>query len=181
MRSYTIATILALFALSTLTVALEILVGAGGQNYDPPEATVRINETITWKWLKGPHTVTRSANATNPCSPFPDGFVGGKFDSGSLSTGTFSMQFDTPGVVWYYCSVGQHCANGMKAKITVLRADEPFPSNANKPASASAPAASASAKPPGNSSPAYGAAAGVSPGEALKMALLVLVGFVLVL
>jgi plastocyanin len=79
-----------------------------GTSFQPATITVKIGDTVTWKWASGTHDVNSGAACT------PDG----KFASGApVAGGTFEQKFDTAGTFDYFCSV--HCASGMVGKVIV--------------------------------------------------------------
>jgi len=78
-------------------------------SFSPASKTISVNQTITWKFNGGPHTVTQGPSPGNPASPL--------FDSGSRSSGTFTFTFDTPGTYEYHCDF--HFSMGMTGTITV--------------------------------------------------------------
>ncbi|TVU44655.1 hypothetical protein EJB05_04101, partial [Eragrostis curvula] len=69
-------------------------------------------------------------------------------DAVVMGTGDDRVTLNAPGRRWFVCSVGKHCQNGMKLKITVIDADEgaaptvaPAPDLSMPPFPASSPAA----------------------------------------
>jgi plastocyanin len=63
-------------------------------SFSPATVTVAPGEAVIWTWQAGPHSSTSDA-ASGP----------EVWDSGVLSTGTFSHTFQTPGDYPYYCTV----------------------------------------------------------------------------
>ena len=58
--------------------------------------TIKAGDTVRWNFVDTiPHTTTSG----NCCTP------SGLWDSGLLTSGSFSRQFPTPGTFPYYCSV----------------------------------------------------------------------------
>jgi plastocyanin len=79
-----------------------------GTSFQPATITVKVGDTVTWKWTSGTHDVKSGTACT------PDG----KFASGDpVAGGTFEQKFDTAGTFDYFCSV--HCSNGMVGKVIV--------------------------------------------------------------
>ncbi len=78
-------------------------------SFSPSSATIKVNDTVTWEFSGGPHTVTQGTSPGNPPSPL--------FNSGSQSSGTFTFTFDTPGTYQYFCEF--HFGMGMTGTITV--------------------------------------------------------------
>ncbi|KNC98513.1 uncharacterized protein SPPG_06209 [Spizellomyces punctatus DAOM BR117] len=105
--------------LASAQITHEVTVAAGKQQvYQPNSLQIAVGDTVKFTWAGGPHTVTQMGNNGDACSPL----VGG-VDSGKLNvTGTFALRFNTPGGRLFGCTVGQHCANGMKMNIDVLQA-----------------------------------------------------------
>lgn len=92
-----------------------VTVGAGGLVYSPATLNVNVGDTIVWNY-SAPHSVTQSS-LQDDCTP-----MAGGFDSGTLSTGSYTQTISPAqagSTLFYYCSVGQHCQNGMKGSITV--------------------------------------------------------------
>lgn len=78
-------------------------------SFSPNNLTISVNETVTWQFNGGPHTVTQGTSPGNPPAP--------EFDSGNRSSGTFTRTFDTPGTYTYFCAI--HFGMGMTGTITV--------------------------------------------------------------
>jgi plastocyanin len=79
-----------------------------GTTFEPATITIKVGQTVTWKWASGTHDVKSGAT----CAP------DGKFSSGDPVAGaTFEQKFDTAGTFDYFCSV--HCAEGMTGKVIV--------------------------------------------------------------
>lgn len=77
-------------------------------SFEPATITVKVGETVTWKWATGTHDVKSGTT----CAP------NGKFSSGDPVAGaTFEQKFDTAGTFDYFCSV--HCGSGMVGKVIV--------------------------------------------------------------
>ncbi len=84
-------------------------VQVNASSFSPRSATIKANETVTWQFNGGPHTVTEGTAVGNPPTPL--------FDSGQRSSGTFTFTFDTPGTYNYICEI--HVGMGMTGTITV--------------------------------------------------------------
>ncbi|HXV12821.1 MAG TPA: plastocyanin/azurin family copper-binding protein [Candidatus Krumholzibacteria bacterium] len=78
-------------------------------SFSPQNLTIQANQTVTWTFNGGPHTVTEGTAVGNPPSPL--------FDSGQRSSGSFAFTFDTPGTYNYICEI--HVGMGMTGTITV--------------------------------------------------------------
>jgi plastocyanin len=80
--------------LATTAVAATIPVDVGpGLNFTPANVTVAPGDTVTWTFF-AMHTST----SDNPGGAEP-------WNSGPLSSGSFSHTFNTPGTYPYYCSI----------------------------------------------------------------------------
>ena len=78
------------------------IVTLDGTTFSPASITIKVGETVTWKWGSGTHDVKSGAACTTD----------GKFDSGNpVAGGTFEQKFDKAGTFDYFCSV--HCGSGM--------------------------------------------------------------------
>jgi plastocyanin len=84
-------------------------VGQGGRNsfVDPQSGnsttTIKAGQTVQWVWMGGPH----SSTSGNCCTP------DGKWDSGLMSSGTFSQTFPAAGSFPYFCTVHGSMMTGM--------------------------------------------------------------------
>jgi plastocyanin len=79
-----------------------------GTAFEPATITVKVGQTVTWKWATGTHDVKSGASCT----------ADGTFSSGDPVAGaTFEQKFDTAGTFDYFCSV--HCGSGMVGKVIV--------------------------------------------------------------
>lgn len=109
-------------AASTITIK----VGPGGLFYDQPVVKANIGDTVVWNFVASQHTVTQSTDAKS-CVP-----MSGGFDSGKKSApGSFSQVLNATGSIYYMCTVGSHCAAGMKGQIIVRasKSNSSAPSN----------------------------------------------------
>jgi plastocyanin len=84
-------------------------VKVNGHDFDPPEVTIKANQTVRWVWVAGRHNVISGAS----CAP------DGKFSSGSTEDvpTTFEHKFTEAGAFPYFCD--PHCSIGMVGKVTV--------------------------------------------------------------
>lgn len=79
-----------------------------GNTFAPGTITIKVGETVKWKWGSSVHNVVSGKS----CSP------DGRFSSGDpVAGGTFEQQFTTAGTYDYFCSV--HCAAGMVGQVVV--------------------------------------------------------------
>ncbi|CAG8444949.1 8510_t:CDS:2 [Ambispora leptoticha] len=109
------------FVTTTTTVEAStwvINVGDGGLKFNPDTVTVAPKDTVMFSFLNGPHGVTQSTGPKS-CSPLNGGF---KSDVLYVN-GMFSLKVGSGlGKMYYYCQVGQHCAQGMTGTINVVAA-----------------------------------------------------------
>jgi plastocyanin len=76
--------------------------------FEPATITIKVGESVTWKWATGTHNVQSGTS----CAP------DAKFSSGEpVAGGAFEQKFDTAGTFDYFCSV--HCGTGMVGKVIV--------------------------------------------------------------
>jgi len=94
-----------LAAAATITVA----VGQGGFTFSPSSVTGAVGDTVTFTCNSGiEHNVVQSTFGA-PCSPVTGGFSIQPQGAGS----EFSITLATTDPLYFYCSVSDHCAEGM--------------------------------------------------------------------
>ena len=77
--------------------------------FSPQTLTISVGDSVTWHWAgSNSHSVT---HGTDP------GNLGGDFNHGPKSSGTFGYKFTSPGSVPYFCI--PHFSMGMTGTITV--------------------------------------------------------------
>jgi plastocyanin len=113
------ATIAAIFFTITCGIGISahgatvtVLVGSGGLNFNPKNASINVNDTIQWSWSATGHSSTSD-------TPL--------WDSGTISSGsTFNRQFTSSGTFPYHCT--PHQSFGMTGSIIVAAAANNPPS-----------------------------------------------------
>ena len=91
----------------------EVLVGSGGTVFTPTTLTIKVGQTVTWKWAASGHSVTEADGDPATCTQKTGGF-----DSTIQATGsTFAHTFTTAGTFNYFCLL--HCSAGMRGQIIV--------------------------------------------------------------
>ncbi|GAB1312563.1 Cupredoxin [Madurella fahalii] len=109
-----------LLALAATTTAAShrIDVGRSGLTFTPDSITAAIGDTIEFYFVGGTHdAVTGDYGA--PCTPNASGerFSSGIQTGSATNRNVFQVTVNTTEPLYYYCSVGAHCANGMVAAI----------------------------------------------------------------
>jgi plastocyanin len=84
--------------------------------FNPANVTIQTGDMVRWTWSAGTHSATSGTGAADPMS-------GVVFDSGTRSSGTFTVTFNSPGVIPYYCM--PHEFLNMKGTITVEGGNTP--------------------------------------------------------
>lgn len=78
--------------------------------FTPKSLTVKVGDTVEWKFTEGTHSVTSGKSCTSD----------GRFDTGEKdSPGTFRRTFEAPGTFDYYCAVRKHCSMGQVGVVEV--------------------------------------------------------------
>ncbi|CAL5091281.1 unnamed protein product [Urochloa decumbens] len=122
--------------LGSLASATEWMVGDGGgwrakfnQTGWADGKTFRVGDTLTFMYPKENHTVVQVGNKDDFAACNLNANAVNKWDSGNDV-----VTLDKPGKAWFFCSVPNHCNNGMKLVINV---EEGAPTPAPAPAPAS--------------------------------------------
>ena len=106
------------------------------------DTNITAGDTVTWQWVgSASHTVTQCDLTFTTCPQ-----VGG-FDSGTLTSGTFSQTFNTPGSFEYRCNIHTTL---MRGRINVAAQQATPTTTAGPTASAGATPSPAQASAPGH-------------------------------
>nr|CAG8483168.1 961_t:CDS:2 [Entrophospora candida] len=123
-KIFLIVALIASLAISCITAAnVNINVGSASATtpniFDPSTATVMTGDTVTFTWAgTGKHSVMRS-DAAKSCTPSA---ALNMLDSAGAFTAPKTFVYtvtETTGKIWFFCGVGNHCANGMYGTLTV--------------------------------------------------------------
>jgi plastocyanin len=159
----------------------DVIVGAGGLNYEPKSVNAAVGDTINFVFNvpKTNHTVTRSSFATPCVAATTPALVDSGYNAVVADDPTtfrnWSITLDSTDALWFYCAQGQHCKNGMVFAINptaektfdmfLANAKNAAPaSNSTGPASSGAPAPSGSASATGGSASASGSSSASAAG-----------------
>jgi plastocyanin len=122
-KIFLIVALIASLAISCIAAAnLDIKVGSAGATpniFEPSTANVMTGDTVTFTWAgTGKHSVFRS-DAAKSCVKSPSLNM---LDSAGAFTAPKTFVYtvtETTGKIWFFCGVGDHCANGMYGTLTV--------------------------------------------------------------
>lgn len=91
------------------TVAKNTVIVAN-YTYEPSSLTIKVGETVTWKFEEGSHSVTSGSACQRD----------DKFDSEVFpSPHTFEHKFDAAGTYEYFCDYRDHCQKGQVGVVIV--------------------------------------------------------------
>jgi len=114
--------IIAASAVAGSTLAKDITVGVGknGLKFEPAEITAEEGDTIHFKFWPENHSVAQASFA-KPCEPLQGGFWSGfvpTSDTAKAADTAFMYTVTNASApIWFYCTQGQHCQNGMVGVI----------------------------------------------------------------
>jgi len=95
------------------------------------DKNVTVGDTVMWQWMgSAPHTVTQCDSTFTTCPP-PGGF-----DSGTMTSGTFSQTFNTPGSFEYRCNIHTSL---MRGRVNVAAAQQATPTATAGPTTSTGP------------------------------------------
>ncbi|KAF0465719.1 Cupredoxin [Gigaspora margarita] len=94
-------------------------VGKGGNLvYDPQKTTgLKLGDVVQFVWDSGFHSVTPSDGPDGSCTPsknIPE--IQAPTDKPDHNV-TFEIKEDTPSAVYYFCTVSDHCDEGMHGSL----------------------------------------------------------------
>jgi len=113
--------------------------GGVGLTFEPDTVQAAVGDHVQFQFWVGNHSVVQST-FDNPCQPLPatagangtagfsSGFMPVSNTSATMPTFDITVTANTP--IWFYCSQGRHCQNGMSGVIN------PPANNANRTLSA---------------------------------------------
>ncbi|KAI8866530.1 hypothetical protein GQ42DRAFT_106752, partial [Ramicandelaber brevisporus] len=81
-----------------------------GNTFSPNSLRISVGDTINWESQGGHHDVAQSKSQDEPCVAFEGGWKSSLF---SDSAKTYSQTFSKAGNFAAYCTIGNHCADGM--------------------------------------------------------------------
>ncbi|KNG48202.1 hypothetical protein DDE82_007128 [Stemphylium lycopersici] len=93
---------------------------AGDLVFKPDSVQAAEGDTVTFKFWPKNHSVAQATFA-NPCQPMSGGFWSGfvpTSDMESVASTTFTYEVTNASApIWFYCTQGMHCQNGMVGVI----------------------------------------------------------------
>ena len=93
MKFFATVALLCFVALPAAAATTNVTVGPGF-SYSPPTVTINVGDTVQWNWAGALHSST-----SNPASTLE------VWDSGAISTGSFTHTFTHSGTFGYFCTV----------------------------------------------------------------------------
>ncbi|EKG17884.1 hypothetical protein MPH_04833 [Macrophomina phaseolina MS6] len=92
---------------------IDIVVGKNGLTFEPNSTTAAEGDTLTFKFWPMAHSVVQGAFGS-PCTPSESGFNSDFVPTTSgAANRTFVVTVNNTDPIWFYCSQGKHCQNGM--------------------------------------------------------------------
>ncbi|KAF1995485.1 Cupredoxin, partial [Amniculicola lignicola CBS 123094] len=109
---------------TALSATITVSVGKKGESADitftPSSVKAAVGDIVQFKFWPKNHSVAQAAFA-KPCEPLANGFWSGYVPTTDLATAastTFEYTVTNASApVWFYCTQGQHCTNGMVGVI----------------------------------------------------------------
>ncbi|KAF1834891.1 Cupredoxin, partial [Decorospora gaudefroyi] len=99
----------------------------GSLLFKPDSLTAAEGDTVTFHFWPKNHSVAQST-FDSPCEPMQGGFWSGYVPTAStesLANTTFTYEvMNASAPIWFYCTQGMHCQNGMVGVINPPESDE---------------------------------------------------------
>jgi len=104
----------ALLALITIAAATnhDVSVGSDSYVYAPDSVTAAPDDTVTFHFYPGNHSVVQS-DFDSPCSSSNGIFSGYVNSESGASSTTFVVTITDTNPIWLFCSQTEHCQSGM--------------------------------------------------------------------
>ncbi|KAH6625740.1 Cupredoxin [Boeremia exigua] len=118
------STLFAMTALAGSALAVDHKVAVGTKTGDlvfkPDTITAAEGDTVTFRFWPKNHSIAQAA-FNSPCAPLNTGFWSGfvpTTDTQNVANWTFTYEVTNASApIWFYCTQGQHCQNGMVGVI----------------------------------------------------------------
>lgn len=87
-----------------------------GTTFSQKAVNIAIGDTVDWESQGGTHDVALATSVDEPCVAADDGW---KSDIFSSSMRSYQQTFPHQGTYAVYCTIGDHCKQGMWMRIIV--------------------------------------------------------------
>ncbi|PNY24420.1 Uncharacterized protein TCAP_05629 [Tolypocladium capitatum] len=105
--------VLSLLAANAAAKTIQINAGGNGKDFSPSSVTAAKGDVIEFHFLKSLHNVA-AGDFAKACSPLTTGgFYSGFIQPKSGGPTVFQVTVNSTDPIFYYCSVGNHCQDGM--------------------------------------------------------------------
>jgi plastocyanin len=91
--------------------------GEKGLYFSPTNITASVGDTVIFHFYPQ-HDVTQGP-FDKPCTPTDGGFYSGAYSDTEDGKKKFVMNVTASDPIYFYCSVGMHCKNGMVGGINI--------------------------------------------------------------
>jgi plastocyanin len=117
--TFALSALASLASARTFAVEVGVINGTAAQKFFPEKIVAAPGDTIQFQFRGGNHTLTQST-FDNPCEPIAlhsnvtgiySGFM--PIAAGAQSIPVFTVPVNDTRPMWFYCSQGRHCQNGM--------------------------------------------------------------------
>ncbi|KJZ75717.1 hypothetical protein HIM_04874 [Hirsutella minnesotensis 3608] len=132
---------LSLLAASSAAKTIRIDVGSGGKRFSPDSVTAERGDIVEYYFSGSKHSVVAS-DFDKACSPVSaGGFYSGTVQAKGDEPSVFRVNVTTTDPIFFYCSVGKHCKDGMVGAINPSgdKSLDKFRSNAKGAGGSSSP------------------------------------------
>ncbi|KAK3400294.1 Cupredoxin [Sordaria brevicollis] len=119
------ATLVLSSAVSAKTIPIKV--GESGLTFEPENIKADVGDVLEFWFYAKNHSIVTST-AAKPCEPKTEnGFFSGFFpvaEAGVASENVFRVTVNSTAPLWYYCSQGKHCQNGMVGAVNAKSEDD---------------------------------------------------------
>jgi plastocyanin len=114
-------TLLSAIAAAANAATHTVTVGNGGLVFSPNNTVAAAGDTVVFSFYPSKHSVAQASFA-KPCVPINSTafFSGALSTSSGVNADTFTLTINDTTPIWFYCSVGAHCASGMVGSINAV-------------------------------------------------------------
>jgi plastocyanin len=94
-------------------VSIDVSSSSDAHTFSPDSVSAGVGDEVVFNFRDEDHDVVQGQGPNAACRPMSNGFFSGRQPPPT----TFTILVNNTDPIWYYCSVGTHCQEGMVGVI----------------------------------------------------------------